>query len=46
MGFLNPKSQARSTKWFGQLTILNQGGGQILITKIQMIQNPVLNFED
>ena len=41
----NSKSEYRYSKWFGQLTILNQVEGQIQITKIQMIKTHVLNFE-
>ena len=40
----NTKSQARSTKWFGQLTILNQVEGQIQMTKTQNSKQDCLKF--
>jgi hypothetical protein len=40
----NTKSEARISKWFGQLTILNQVEGQILMIKIQITQNNCFKF--
>ncbi len=38
------KSEMLSTKWFGQLTILNQVEGQIQITKTPVLKIGILDL--
>jgi len=42
---LNSKSEARSSKWFDQLTTLSQVEGQIRITQCSNVQNKLNNTE-